>query len=44
MLEPRSYDIRGVLDVVVGSLLRLHGGPLRHRLNGDMGVSALETC
>jgi hypothetical protein len=44
MLEPRSYDLHGVLDVGPGNLLRLHDGPLRHELKGDLGLPALETC
>jgi hypothetical protein len=36
--KPLSYKLHDVFDAVVGSLYRLHDGPLHHRLKGDLGV------
>jgi hypothetical protein len=44
MLELHNYELCGVLDASLGSLLCLYDEPLHHRLKGDLGVPALETC
>jgi hypothetical protein len=42
MIEPHNYELHGLLNTGLGSLLHLRDGPFRHWLKGDLGVLAPE--